>query len=151
MALSRNRTCIKRDFCKHRDFCLAYPILQFVPNKSARHLRTLSPHQFNQSQELCESRGGCPGLPVPNSPYGLCGRKAKTLNCLGVQEMCESRGGRPGLPVPRLCGRKAALNWNWFKWTVSRERSSEASPTSRRRIQCIPDTADVVRSNSTQP
>ena len=27
-------------------------------------------------QELCESRGGRPGLPVPNSPYGLRGRKA---------------------------------------------------------------------------
>ena len=25
-------------------------------------------------QELCESRGGRPGLPVPNSPYGGCGR-----------------------------------------------------------------------------
>ena len=25
------------------------------------------------------SRGGRPGLPVPNSPYGLCGRKA-TIN-----------------------------------------------------------------------
>ena len=24
---------------------------------------------------MCESRGGRPGLPVPNSPYGLCGRK----------------------------------------------------------------------------
>ena len=33
----------------------------------------------NQSSELCESGGGRPGLPVPNSPYGLCGRKA-TLN-----------------------------------------------------------------------
>ena len=32
-----------------------------------------------RSQELCESRGGRPGLPVPNSPYGLCGREA-TLN-----------------------------------------------------------------------
>ena len=31
------------------------------------------------ARELCESRGGSPGLPVPNSPYGLCGRKA-TLN-----------------------------------------------------------------------
>ena len=30
-------------------------------------------------QELCESGGGRAGLPVPNSPYGLCGRKA-TLN-----------------------------------------------------------------------
>ena len=25
------------------------------------------------AQELCESRGGRPGLPVPNKPYGLCG------------------------------------------------------------------------------
>ena len=29
-----------------------------------------------RAQELCESGGGRPGLPVPNSPYGLCGRKA---------------------------------------------------------------------------
>ena len=28
---------------------------------------------------VCESRGGRPGLSVPNSPYDLCGRKA-TLN-----------------------------------------------------------------------
>ena len=27
-------------------------------------------------RELCESRGGCPGLLVPNSPYGLRGCKA---------------------------------------------------------------------------
>ena len=26
--------------------------------------------------DLRESRGGHPGLPVPNSPYDLCGRKA---------------------------------------------------------------------------
>ena len=32
-----------------------------------------------RAQELCESRGGRPGFLVPNSPYGLCGRKA-TLN-----------------------------------------------------------------------
>ena len=31
---------------------------------------------FYRGQELCESRGGRPGLPVPRSPYGLCGRKA---------------------------------------------------------------------------
>ena len=30
----------------------------------------------NRAQELCESRGGRPGLPVLSSPYGLCGRKA---------------------------------------------------------------------------
>ena len=34
--------------------------------------------QFDRyrTQEVCESRGGRPGLPVPNSPYVLCGRKA---------------------------------------------------------------------------
>ena len=31
------------------------------------------------AQKLCENGGGRPGLPVPNGPYGLCGRKA-TLN-----------------------------------------------------------------------
>ena len=35
--------------------------------------------QFLRVQELCESRRGRPGLPISNSPYGLCGRKA-TLN-----------------------------------------------------------------------
>ena len=33
-----------------------------------------------RAQVLCESRGGRPGLPVPNSPYGLCGRKATLKN-----------------------------------------------------------------------
>ena len=32
-----------------------------------------------RANELCENRRGRPGLSVPNSPYGLCGRKA-TLN-----------------------------------------------------------------------
>ena len=66
---------------------------------------------------MCESQGGRPGLPVPNSPYGLCGRKATfnlKLETLRAQELCESQGGRPGLPVPNspygLCGRKAILN-----------------------------------------
>ena len=30
---------------------------------------------------MCESRGGRPGLSVPSSTYGLCGRKA-TLNLI---------------------------------------------------------------------
>ena len=63
---------------------------------------------------MCESRGGRPGLPVPNSPYGLRGRKA-TLNerveDFRVQELCQSRGGRPGLHRSySLRGRKATLN-----------------------------------------
>ena len=72
---------------------------------------------FLRGQELCESRGGRPGLPVPNSPSGLCSGRKATLNMnffLRAQELCESRGGRPGLPVPNspsgLCGRKAAVN-----------------------------------------
>ena len=53
----------------------------------------------NRAQELCESRGGRPGFPVPNSPYSIvCGRKATLKN--RAQELCESRGGRPGFPVP---------------------------------------------------
>ena len=35
--------------------------------------------QCFRAQELCESRGGRPWLPVPNIPCGLCGRKA-TMN-----------------------------------------------------------------------
>ena len=30
----------------------------------------------NRTQELCECRGGRPGLPVPNKPHGFCARKA---------------------------------------------------------------------------
>ena len=40
----------------------------------------------DRAQELCESRGGLPGLRVPNKPDGFCRRKAP-LNqscCLGV-------------------------------------------------------------------
>ena len=71
------------------------------------------------AQEVCESRGEHPGLPVPNILYDLCGRKATlNSNCielrLRAQEVCESRVGHPGLPVPNipygLCGRNATLN-----------------------------------------
>ena len=71
-----------------------------------------------RAPELCESRGSRPGLPVPNSLYGLCGRKAtfeeeKEMVHYRVQELCESRDGRPGLPVPNspygLCGRRTVL------------------------------------------
>ena len=40
-----------------------------------------------RAQELCESRGVCHGVPVPNSPYGLCGRKV-TLNRTTHQHGC---------------------------------------------------------------
>ena len=63
-----------------------------------------------RAQEQCGSRGGRPGLlPVPNSPYGLCGRKATLNDCsFRVQELFESRTGRPGLSDPGV---------SWFLWT----------------------------------
>ena len=86
-------------------------------------------------QELCESRGGCPGLSVPSSPYGLCGRKATfdlKLETLRAQELCESQGGHPGLPVPNspygLCGRKATLNLNQTSGAVRKSRWQSWAP-----------------------
>ena len=63
------------------------------------------------TQELCESRGGRPGPPVPNSPYGLRGRKA-TLDVLSEHRSCV----KVEVDVPNsphglcLCGRKATFN-----------------------------------------
>ena len=52
--------------------------------------------KLSLAQELCESQGGRPGLPVPNKPCGLCAYKV-TLNSnpQRAQELCESRGSRP--------------------------------------------------------
>ena len=56
---------------------------------------------MDRVQELCES----PGLPVPNSPYGLCGRQAtcnlntqwtvtaQRVSCIGEIKRREGRGG----------------------------------------------------------
>ena len=44
-----------------------------------RCLTTSDCMHASRAQELCESRGGHPGLPVHNSPYSLCRRKV-TLN-----------------------------------------------------------------------
>ena len=70
---------------------------------NVRSVAPLSSCPVNQKgKALCESRGGHPGLPVPNSLYGLCGHKATLEEGIGgrAQDLCESRGGRPGLPVP---------------------------------------------------
>ena len=46
-----------------------------------------------RAQELCESRGGRAGLPVPNSPYGLCGRNATlNLKCHQQNDSCIKMG-----------------------------------------------------------
>ena len=44
--------------------------------RATRSMRQNCKAYSERGQELCESRGGRPGLPAPNSPYGLCGRKA---------------------------------------------------------------------------
>ena len=36
----------------------------------------LASEDIKQKQNENESRGGRPGVPVPNKPYGFCGRKA---------------------------------------------------------------------------
>ena len=43
------------------------------------HIYLLTQNIRVRGQELCESRGGRPGLLVPNKPHGFCGRTA-TLN-----------------------------------------------------------------------
>ena len=45
-----------------------------------------------RAQQLCESGGGRPGLPVLSSPYGLCGREAtfeegtKAVVCIAKED-----------------------------------------------------------------
>ena len=46
-------------------------------DKAVRKVEVIFTEKFRA--RLCENRGGRPGLPVVNSPYGLCERKA-TLN-----------------------------------------------------------------------
>ena len=55
-----------------------------------------------RAQELCESRGGHPGLPVPKKPTVSVDVKQHFNQPQNdrTQELCKSRGGRPGLPVP---------------------------------------------------
>ena len=65
---------------------LPHPLPTLIKNDEATYIYIPSVKQHERKnvpfrdQELCESRGGRPGLPVPNSPYGLCGRKATLTN-----------------------------------------------------------------------
>ena len=75
--------------------------------------KTNWPTYASELKELCESRGGRPVLPVPNSSYGVCGCIA-TLNLnQRPQELCKSGSGCRELPVANssygLCGCKAAF------------------------------------------
>ena len=54
-------------------------------------------------QELCESRSGRPGLPVPNKPAVSVDVKQQITvvsQSSGDRELCESRGGCPRPPCP---------------------------------------------------
>ena len=67
--------------------------LGFAGDESHRQTSQLA----HRGQEVCESGGGRPGLPVPNKPYGFCGPKqhggeesSPTLHAVSMQ-----RGKRP--------------------------------------------------------
>ena len=62
-----------------------------VHTRNLSQAKTTKGHALNnythvRAQELCESRGGRPRLPVPNVPHCLCERTAalNTLVCAGV-------------------------------------------------------------------
>ena len=83
---------------------------------------------------MCESWGGCPGLPVPTKPCGFCGRKV-TRNWTSanrVQELCESWGGHPGLPVLKksrgYCGCKATVKQRLATVPAASSCSPPAAP-----------------------
>ena len=65
---------------------------------------------------MCESRGSFPGLPVPFSPSGLCGRKATLEKDLASEprSCVKVEVAVLGCPVPNsphgLCGRKTTVN-----------------------------------------
>ena len=78
-----------------------------MPETLALLVRLCSRCARARGQELCESRGGRPGLPVPNNPYGFCGRKIPlNLNSARVraQELCESEVAVPSSLSLSVCG-----------------------------------------------
>ena len=74
----------------------------------------------NSPYGLCGRKATLTWAPVPNSPYGLCGRKA-TLTWAPVPNspygLCGRKATLTWAPIPNspygLCGRKATLTWNW--------------------------------------
>ena len=68
-----------------------------------------------RAQELCESRGGRPGLRVPNSPYVPATSKK---HCLRAQELCESEDdvlGSPTLIALTVSGPKPTLKKHYLR------------------------------------
>ena len=79
-----------------------------------------------RAQELCESRDGRPGLPVPNSLYGFCGRKA-TLNERRnkfwqiLDECAGKRGSKCGDPHAACTLRIATVPL--YRWSLAGSRT----------------------------
>ena len=67
-------------------------VISLMVSVGGKHHVYLLKTQF-RAQELCESRGGRLGLPVPKSRCGLCGRKAtlnfKARDVLNTRKMCK--------------------------------------------------------------
>ena len=77
---------------------LSWVSLPVVETRRGAFTFSSSEKTADRAQELCESRGGRPGLPVLNSPYGLCGGKA-TLN---EENSCLCRHLSQTLPCLRV-------------------------------------------------
>ena len=81
--------------------------------------------QTLRAQELCESRGGRPGLPVSSSPDGLCGRKA-ALN--------SNKKTWTPLPFRRSGGPWASIRRSvpWWMPLAKRKEKVGTVPTTRK-------------------
>ena len=80
-------SCVKVDFAVLGSQCLTVSV-------DVKHHERRS--EGSRAKDLCESRGGRSGLPVPDSPYALCEHKATVnlnsseLELIRAQELCES-------------------------------------------------------------
>ena len=63
-----------------------YPVTSLPPTIDVRRFPECA------AQELCESRGGRPGLPVPNNPYSL-SRWEATFEKFPSVHVCVRGGG----------------------------------------------------------
>ena len=69
-----------------------YPLPHFSSSLISLMVSVAVQHQvyfcgLTRAQELCESPGGRPGLPVPNKPYAFCGRKAPSKKEVVLQTL----------------------------------------------------------------
>ena len=85
---------------------------------------------FLKVQKLCESRGGRPGLPVPNSLYGLCGHK--TTQSLNTPLPVHLISFVTILFQHKEMGRRQSIRLLFVTWWIG------FRPDVRRRWRCAP-------------